>query len=174
LIVLIDGTNALRALGIDAGGYEADRGTLLADVRSRTRKGFVFFDGWPPPGEFAESEARGVRVVFSKGREADEAIVDAVRDADDPRRVVVVTDDLPLGRRASQLGARQMRVREFFAARAPAEEAEATREDEVAHPSDAGGLSDAEIAEMERRLTAERRTPGTRPTRRTRRPPRSG
>jgi hypothetical protein len=152
VIVLVDGTNALRSLGVDAGGYEADRGALVADVRRRTRKGVVFFDGWPPPGEFVESAARGVRVVFSKGREADDEIVDAVRDADDPRRVLVVTDDVPLGRRAAQLGAKHLRISGYFTKDAPVEggETDAAREAQVAHPSDAGGLSDAEIAEMER------------------------
>lgn len=172
MIVLVDGTNALRALGVDAGGYEADRGALLADVRSRTRRGVVFFDGYPPPGEFAESQARGVRVVFSKGREADEAIVDAVRDADDPRRALVVTDDLGLARRASQIGAKTSRVRAFFAPRAAAAPGCGTRETQVAHPSDARGLSDAEISEMERAFTDARRTRGTRPSPPTRRPPR--
>jgi hypothetical protein len=115
VIVFVDGHNALHALGVDAGGHEADRGALVARVRDLTRHGVVFFDGHPPPGEFASSQARGVRVVFSLSREADEAIVDMLRDEDQTGRVVVVTDDLELARRARQLGARTSRVRPFFA-----------------------------------------------------------
>jgi YacP-like NYN domain-containing protein len=122
--VLVDGTNALHALGIDAGGLEADRGVLLRQVRSRARKATVFFDGHPPPGEFDAYEARGVRVAFSLGREADELIVDAVRDADQAGALLVVTDDLELARRATQLGARTCRVRSWFARELPAPRAE--------------------------------------------------
>jgi predicted RNA-binding protein with PIN domain len=173
LIVFVDGHNALHVLGVDAGGHEADRGALVADVRSRTRRGVVFFDGHPPPGEFGAYEAKGVRVVFSMSREADDSIVDAVRESAQPGAILVVTDDLELARRAAQLGAKTARVREFFAPRAARATEDSAREREVAHASDAMGLSDAEIAEMERRLTAERRSPGTprrRPTRRSPRP----
>jgi predicted RNA-binding protein with PIN domain len=176
MIVFVDGHNALHVLGVDAGNHEADRGALVRSVRERVRLlrpgATVFFDGHPPPGEFAASQARGVRVVFSLHREADDAIVDAVRDADEPRRVLVVTDDLELARRVAQLGAVTARVRAFFAQDRTAAVREDARDGEVAHPSDARGLSDAEIAEMERKFVSERRrTPGTLPKRApTRRP----
>lgn len=170
MIVFVDGHNALNVLGVDAGNHEADRGTLIREVRERVRRlrpgATVFFDGHPPSGEFAASQARGVRVVFSLHREADDAIVDAVRDADDARCVLVVTDDLGLARRVQQLGAVTARVRAFFAETAQQERHDDGREREVAHHSDARGLSDAEIAEMERSFVSERRrSPGTLPRR---------
>jgi len=180
MIVFIDGHNALHALGIDRGGHEADRGALVADVRERVRRltpgATVFFDGHPPGGEFAASQARGVRVVFSKHREADDEIVDAVRDADQAGRVLVVTDDLDLARRVSQLGAKTSRVRAFFA-RASADRVAEARDDEK--PSDSGGFTPADfglpdvIDLNDRRLLSDgRRTPGTRPSPRPRRRPR--
>jgi hypothetical protein len=182
MIVFVDGHNALHVLGIDAGGHEADRGALVADVRERVRRltpgATVFFDGHPPGAEFAASQARGVRVVFSMHREADEAIVDAVRDADQAGRVLVVTDDLELARRVGQLGARSTRVRSFFA-RAAGRVAEETDE----KPADSGGYTPADFGlpdeiDLDDRsfLGASpsdgRRTPGTRPTRPTKRRPR--
>jgi predicted RNA-binding protein with PIN domain len=176
MIVFVDGHNALNVLGVDAGNHEADRGALLREVRERVRLmrpgATVFFDGHPPPGEFAASQARGVRVVFSRNREADEDIVDAVRDADEPRRVLVVTDDLGLSRRVQQLGAVAQRVRAFFAEPVATAQPENERSGQVAYDGDARGLSDAEIAEMERRFVSERpRSGGTLPKRApTRRP----
>jgi hypothetical protein len=135
----------------------------------------VFFDGHPPGGEFAASQVRGVRVVFSLHREADDAIVDAVRDADQAGQVLVVTDDLDLARRAAQLGAKSTRVRTFFAA-APTDAREGDEKPSgagSAHAADAGGLTDDEIARMERaHVSGERRTPGAPPRRRPRRSPR--
>jgi len=176
MIVFVDGHNALNVLGVDAGNHEADRGALVREVRERVRRlrpgATVFFDGHPPSGEFAATEARGVRVVFSLHREADEAIVDAVRDADDARCVLVVTDDLGLARRVAQLGAVTARVRAFFSEEPSPAAPDDDRRGHVAHTSDAAGLSDAEIAEMERSFVSERRrSPGTLPKRApTRRP----
>ncbi len=176
MIVFVDGHNALNVLGVDAGNHEADRGTLVAAVRERVRRmrpgATVFFDGHPPPGEFAVGHARGVRVVFSLDREADELIVEAVRDADEPRRVLVITDDLGLARRVAQIGATTARVRAFFTQEKHAPAHDDTRDGEVAHATDASGLSDTEISEMERRFVSERRrNPGTLPRRApTRRP----
>jgi hypothetical protein len=170
MIVFVDGHNALNVLGVDAGNHEADRGALVREFRERVRRmrpgATVFFDGHPPPGEFAVGQARGVRVVFSLHREADDAIVDAVRDADEPRRVLVITDDLELARRVAQLGATTARVRAFFARGASTQPQHDARDREVAHPTDARGLSNAEIAEMERLFVSERRrSPGTLPKR---------
>ena len=174
MIVFVDGHNALHVLGIDAGNHEADRGALVRDVRERVRRltpgATVFFDGHPPGGEFASSQARGVRIVFSLSREADEAIVDAVRDEDQAGRVLVVTDDLELSRRVSQLGAKTARVRSFFSR----DEGRVSEAD--SKPSDSGGFTPAdfglpEVIDLDdRRLLSEGpRTPGTprrRPTRR--------
>lgn len=177
MIVFVDGHNALHVLGVDAGNHEADRGALIRDVRERVRKltpgATVFFDGHPPGGEFAATQNRGVNVVFSLSREADDSIVDAVRDADQPGRVLVVTDDLDLSRRVSQLGAKTTRIRTFFARRAT----DAAEFDEK--PSDAGGFTAADFGLPEvidlndKRLLSEgHRTPGTPPKRPTRKRPR--
>ncbi len=178
MIVFVDGHNALFALGVDAGGHEADRGALVADVRGRVRRlapgATVFFDGRPPGGEFAESSARGVRVVFSGAREADDAIVDAVRDADEPGRVLVVTDDLALSRRVAQLGAKTTRVRTFFSRRVDGQV-----EPPDVKPADCGEFTAADFGLPEtidlddrRFLSGGRRSPGTRPSRPTTRRPR--
>jgi predicted RNA-binding protein with PIN domain len=145
MIVFVDGHNALHVLGVDAGGHEADRGTLVRDVRERVRRmtpgATVFFDGYEPPGAFAESTDRGVRVVFSRGREADEALVDAVRDAEQAGRILVVTDDLGLARRAAQLGAKTTRVRTFFVRAAEPESAGQSDE----KPTGSGGFTPADF-----------------------------
>jgi len=178
MIVFVDGHNALHVLGVDAGGHEADRGALVADVRDRVRLltpgATVFFDGHPPGGEFAASQSRGVRVVFSLSREADDAIVDAVRDQDQAGRVLVVTDDLELSRRVAQLGAKTTRVRTFFA-RAAGRVAEDVDE----KPSDSGGFTPSDFGLPDHVdlndksfLTDGRGSPGTRPSRRTTRRPR--
>ena len=178
MIVFVDGHNVMHVLGIDAGNHEADRGALIADVRERVRLltpgATVFFDGHPPGGEFASSTARGVRVVFSMSREADDTIVDAVRDADQAGQVLVVTDDLGLSRRASQLGAKTSRVRAFFA-RAADRVSEADEK-----PTDAGGFTAAdfglpEVIDLNDRtlLSEGPRSSGTPPKRPTRKRPRS-
>ncbi len=176
MIVFVDGHNALRVLGVDAGNHEADRGALIADVRERVRHltpgATVFFDGHPPGGEFASSQVRGVRVVFSLSREADDSIVDAVRDANEAGQVLVVTDDLGLARRVTQLGAKTTRVRKFFSRGAPAVE------DVHEKPTDSGGFTAADFGLPEvidlndrRLLNDGPRTPGTLPKRPTRRRP---
>ena len=177
MIVFIDGHNALHVLGIDAGNHEADRGALVRDVRERVRRltpgATVFFDGHPPGGEFAATQNRGVNVVFSLSREADEAIVDAVRDADQAGQVLVVTDDRELARRVSQLGAKTAGVRSFFT-RAEGRVAESDEK-----PSDSGGFTPADfglpdvIDLNDKRLLSEgRQSSGTHPKRPTRKRPR--
>ena len=37
MIVFVDGHNARNVLGVDAGNHEADRGTLVREVRERVR-----------------------------------------------------------------------------------------------------------------------------------------
>jgi len=177
LIVFVDGHNALHVLGIDAGNHEADRGALVRDVRERVRRltpgATVFFDGHPPGGEFAATQNRGVNVVFSLSREADDAIVDAVRDADQAGQVLVVTDDLELSRRVAQLGAKTSRVRTFFSRG----EGRVAESDEK--PTDAGGFTAADfglpdvIDLNDKRLLSEgRQSSGTPPKRPTRKRPR--
>ncbi len=129
---LVDGHNALHALRISAADHGAERLLLLETVRTRTRRAIVFFDGFPPPGEFVQTETKGVAVRFSERREADEAIVELVRDDARPARLTVVTDDLGLARRVEQMGAHTARIRDFFRV--------GVRETED-KPRDAGGFT---------------------------------
>lgn len=83
----------------------------------------VYFDARnAPPGARGPGRECGVNVVYCKRREADEAILDAVREADDARHMLVVTNDRKVGGIAGQHGARRLGVREFFG---PPGEAEA-------------------------------------------------
>lgn len=113
---LVDGHNAMHRLRLAGAPVETLRERLVARVRAAAPRGAtVFFDGHPSSGAFGGTEDRGVTVRYSGDREADEAIVEHVREARHPRRLVVVTDDLELARRAEQIGASSMRVAQFFA-----------------------------------------------------------
>jgi predicted RNA-binding protein with PIN domain len=113
---LVDGHNAMHRLRLSGGPVESLRARLVTRVRAAAPLGaVVYFDGHPSPGAFGGTEDRGVTVRYAGDREADEAIVEHVRDARHPRRLVVVTDDLELARRVEQLGASSMRVAQLFA-----------------------------------------------------------
>ena len=75
----------------------------------------VFFDGSPTPGEADDAAARGVTARFAPGgpNAADDAIVTAVGQTEDPGSLVVVTSDAALARRASANGARVVGVGAF-------------------------------------------------------------
>jgi hypothetical protein len=79
----------------------------------------VVFDGERPPEEATPPEDARPRVVFAGS--ADAWILDAVRRARDPSRVVVVTADRPLADRARHRGAAVMGPREFAARCRPAD-----------------------------------------------------
>jgi hypothetical protein len=129
--VVIDGHNAAHRMRL-SGGAESVRDQVVARARAAAPRGTavtVFFDGHPGAGAFGGSEHRGVTFRFSGDREADEAIVEHVRNARRPSRVTLVTDDLELARRAEQLGAVSIRIDAFFGGprRGAAREREADR-----------------------------------------------
>jgi len=118
--ILIDGHNAMGALRIRGPTHEAKRDTLVARVAGVAPGAVVFFDARKaPPGLLGLPNRFGVDVRYCRAREADDAIIEAVRDADAPEGLLVVTNDSAVRRTCVQLGARAMGVREFFGPRAP-------------------------------------------------------
>ena len=122
--VLIDGHNALFALHIAGATHEQQRHALLRLVGAVAPDATVFFDARDAPLDaFSPLSELGVRVVYCKRREADAAILDEVRDAEDAHELLVVTNDREVRGVAAQHGARCSSVAEFFRRR-EADEAE--------------------------------------------------
>ncbi|MHC4816757.1 MAG: NYN domain-containing protein [Planctomycetota bacterium] len=114
---LIDGHNALGALRIREKTHEAARHALLRRVAAKAPHATVFFDAREAPRDLAESRCElGVEVYYCRRREADQAILDEVREADDARGLIVVTNDREVAGRAAQLGAQVVGVTEFLGA----------------------------------------------------------
>lgn len=117
---LVDGFNVLHAgvlRGNDRRGWwrEEMRARLLdrvAGFEEKEAELWVVFDGQGPGGD-AERESEWPRVVFAPS--ADEWLLDAVRDAEDPSRLVVVTADRQLADRLRHRGARIVSPRTFLA-----------------------------------------------------------
>lgn len=117
---LVDGFNVLHAgvlRGNDRRGWwrEEVRARLLERVAAfedAAAELWVVFDG-AGPGAPAEVESARPRVVFAPS--ADDWLLAAVREADDPARVVVVTADRQLADRARHRGARVVGPRSFLA-----------------------------------------------------------
>ena len=113
--VLIDGHNALAALRIKGTSHEEQRLALLRIVSVRAPRAVVYFDARDAPKDIVSpSSQQGVRVVYCRHREADDAILEEVRDSDDA--ILVVTNDRELAGIAAQHGAKRMAVRDFFKA----------------------------------------------------------
>jgi predicted RNA-binding protein with PIN domain len=117
---LVDGFNVLHAgvlRGNDRRGWwrEEMRGRLLSRVASFEEKDaelWVVFDGQGPGGE-AERASEWPKVVFAPS--ADDWLLEAVRDAEDPSALVVVTADRQLADRIRHRGARIVSPRTFLA-----------------------------------------------------------
>jgi predicted RNA-binding protein with PIN domain len=91
------------------------RGRLLSRVASFEEKDaelWVVFDGQGPGGE-AERASEWPKVVFAPS--ADDWLLEAVRDAEDPSALVVVTADRQLADRIRHRGARIVSPRTFLA-----------------------------------------------------------
>ena len=113
--VLIDGHNALFALHISGETHEQQRHALLRLVGAVAPEAVVYFDARDAPADvFSPASELGVRVVYCKRREADAAILDEVRDAEEPRKLMVVTNDREVSGIAAQHGVKCKSVGDFF------------------------------------------------------------
>jgi predicted RNA-binding protein with PIN domain len=117
---LVDGFNVLHAgvlRGNDRSGWwrEEMRARLLERVAAfedGAAELWVVFDG-PGPAGAGEAASLRPRVVFAPS--ADDWLLAAVREAEDPASVVVVTADRQLADRARHRGARVVSPRTFLA-----------------------------------------------------------
>ncbi|MGQ0612778.1 MAG: NYN domain-containing protein [Planctomycetaceae bacterium] len=122
---LIDGHNAIHALRLQANLHEELRRELARRVLAVDPDATIFFDAKRAgPLPFDSAREGGVRVLFCRHRDADDEILDAVRDAERPEELLVVTNDREVKGRAAQLGAQVSGVVEFFARPAPKGRAE--------------------------------------------------
>ena len=113
--VLVDGHNAMAALRVRGVNHEAQRRALLRRVAAVSPHATVYFDARHAPADLLEVFAEhGLHVVYCRGAEADDAIVERVRNASAPGRYVVVTNDREVAGRCRQLGAQASGVVEFF------------------------------------------------------------
>ena len=115
---LIDGHNALYALGLSEGEHEAARHTLLRRVEGRADRATVFFDA-RHHGRESGTSMRGIAVRYCGSREADAAILERVSNAHRASDLLVVTNDRELSGKCAQHGARVCRIDEFFSGPAP-------------------------------------------------------
>jgi predicted RNA-binding protein with PIN domain len=113
--VFIDGHNALGALDIRGRTHEERRHALMSRVAGLAPGATVFFDaGRAPEGLFEREALHGILAVYCREREADDFIIDAVRDAANPAQITVVTNDRQIAGTARQHGAKSVAVEEFF------------------------------------------------------------
>ena len=113
--VLIDGHNVLGAITVRGRTHEEQRHALLAMVASRARDAVVYFDARKAPeGLFDRESLHGVLAEYCRHGHADEAILDAVRNARLPADLMVVSNDREVTGTARQLGAKTARVQDFF------------------------------------------------------------
>lgn len=109
---LVDGNNLMGRLG---GGSREGLVSELCDVARRKRKKLtVVFDGPPQAGRPKVQSFGDVTVVYAAPRSADDEIVRRIREARDPRGVMVVTDDRALSSAVSGAGARTAGIEVFF------------------------------------------------------------
>jgi len=113
--VLIDGHNALGALEIHGRTHEERRHALMCRVAGLAPGATVFFDARRAPAGLFEREAlHGILAIYCREREADDFILDAVRDSANPTQVLVVTNDRQIAGTARQHGAKVSAVADFF------------------------------------------------------------
>ena len=112
---LVDGHNAIFRLGLNGATPEDTRRLLLKRVLRVTSEATVFFDALGAP-LLAPETARegGLAVRFCRGVEADQVMLDVVRESARPSELLLVSDDRELAGRARQLGARTTSVGQFL------------------------------------------------------------
>jgi len=72
----------------------------------------VVFDG--QPGIWYPKKASAIKVVFSSAETADELIKRMVAEANNKKSLYVITDDKALGQGVRGLGAKTLRIKDFF------------------------------------------------------------
>jgi len=113
--VLIDGHNALGALDIRGRTHQERRHALMSRVAGLAPGATVFFDARRAPEGLFEREAlHGILAIYCREREADDFILDAVRDSANPGQVLVVSNDRQITGTARQHGAKTAAVGDFF------------------------------------------------------------
>lgn len=103
LMVIIDGNNTLRALGITA--PQAEEEFLLRLEMAASEKDWevtVFFDG---PERYLRRDSGLLVVRYAKGKSADSLIERMVHEQEDRKRVAVVTHDRAEGNLVLGMGA---------------------------------------------------------------------
>jgi hypothetical protein len=112
--LFVDGTNLLHALGRARAGASAEGaplpaaalvGRLRALVPAATAVTIVL-DGTPAPGAIGRRVTSGVEVRYAGSRSADVLLHDLTRTTPNPELILIVTDDVELGRALRALGAR--------------------------------------------------------------------
>ena len=140
MFLLIDGHNLIgqmAGLRLDDPDDEAKLVALLRAYRVREQRRAkippnitVVFDHGLPGGQSPELSGGGVNVVFAfAGRNADSILCERIREARDPRQLMVVSSDREIVAAAKAKRVRVMRA-EVFAARieGPSETAEPVQE----------------------------------------------
>ncbi len=107
----------MYALGVSGKDHEARRLALLQRVAAVAPEAIVFFDARNASERqgFDRTREAGVSVRYCRHREADAAILEAVRGESNPGRIIVVTKDREVAGRCAQLGARPVSPEDFFA-----------------------------------------------------------
>jgi predicted RNA-binding protein with PIN domain len=116
--LLVDGHNLIGQmpdLRLDDPEDEAKLVARLRTYAARTgRRVTVVFDQGLPGGRSRDLSGGGVEVVFaSPGRSADGILREHIRQARDPRGLIVVTSDRAIAAAARARGARVIRAEEF-------------------------------------------------------------
>jgi len=111
---VIDGNNLIYALA-DAGRDVGRAGLckLLAPLLARGPVTAVF-DGPPPPGPMARQiELTGITVNYSRGRPADEVIIEHIQANSAPRRLTVVSTDREIRQAARRRRCKSVTSQDF-------------------------------------------------------------
>ena len=125
---VIDGYNLIKQTpGLNKSSLEGSRASLIQFIKvsrpqgSQNNRVTIVFDGataftggqanasisWP---SYQDS---GIRIIFSQGMSADEKIKELVESADNPKNIVVVTNDRDIQSCVRRLQARIKTVQEF-------------------------------------------------------------
>ena len=100
---LIDGHNALGALDIRGRTHEERRHALMSIVASLATDAVIYFDARKSPEGLLNREGRhGVLAEYCRDAPADDYILEAVRNAQRPADILVVSNDREVTGKAKQ------------------------------------------------------------------------